>query len=190
VSVSAEEKIQFLSDLLLLSESETNGFYHWEPEHLDALFVNCSGASRKSLRLVRFLMTEGRLGFEYTALASMVAPVVELTMPDSLENMYDLSRALRTVHTYMQTRMTDGRSDPTAEGIEHVTVLSRGGFLVRLIMGDDIQDTLSDDDLLWMGKHYREVIPVLPQLAERQSCSIDLVRGMVDGSLALSGGAL
>jgi hypothetical protein len=49
---------------------------------------------------------------------------------------------------------------------------------------------LSDDDLLWMGKHYREVIPVLPQLAERQSCSIDLVRGMVDGSLALSGGAL
>lgn len=190
MSVSTEEKIAFLSDLLLLNQSETNCLYHWEPEHLDALFVNCPGASRQSLRLVRFMMTEGRLGYEYTALVSMVAPVMELTIPDSLEAMYDLSRALRTLHAYMRTRMTDGRSDPAAEGIERVTVLSRGGYLVRLVMGDEMQDNLTDDDLLWMGDHYRDIVPVLPQLVKRQSCSIDLVRGMVDGSRALSGGAL
>lgn len=184
-----EANVQAVSDILLLNKVETEKLRKMPSDHLEAVRTECSVASPASLRLVRSVVISAHDVF--IVMAAFLSPLTERIYPELLEDDRRIVTDLIHIGSYMNRRIRKGRTNPTIDGMDNIGALSRGAYLVQSVLGNSlIEDTMTDDDLMWMGTHYEDVIPVLPELRKRRTCDPVVVREMVEGARAMSGGVL
>ena len=189
MTLNHEAVVQAVSDILLLNKSETEKLRKLPSDHLEAVHAECSIASPASLRLVRNVIISAHGTF--IVIAAMLAPLTERIYPELLEDDRRIVTDLINIGTYMNRRIRAGRTNPAIEGMNNICALSRGAYLVQSILGNTLrEDTMEDDDLMWMGTHYKDVTPVIPELKKRGTCDPVVVRAMVENARALSGGVL